>query len=60
MDAQRSIYPQRVRKKSVGQIHGGPRTSMKSRTLQYENQMTAQLHSLLSSDAVVLSTGEAD
>ena len=23
MDAQRSIYPQRVRKKSVGQFHGG-------------------------------------
>ena len=29
MDAQRSIYPQRVRKKSVGQLHGGPRTSIR-------------------------------
>ena len=28
MDAQRPIYPQRVRKKSVGQFHGGPRTSI--------------------------------
>ena len=25
MDVQRSIYPQRVRQKSVGQLHGGPR-----------------------------------
>ena len=28
MDAQRPIYPQKVRKTSVGQFHGGPCTSI--------------------------------